>query len=80
MLEVERLDLGGVGAVGVHGSVSMIGQSSERDLSKRFREGRSQLTGGKPTLAINCLNSGLEWRFLKAGSRAAERVFSACWS
>jgi hypothetical protein len=33
VLAVERLDLGGVGAVGVHDSVSMIGQSSTWDLS-----------------------------------------------
>jgi hypothetical protein len=37
VLAVERLDLGGVGGeVGVHDSVSMIGQSSGPDLSKDF--------------------------------------------
>jgi hypothetical protein len=40
VLAVERLNLGGVGAVGVHDSVSMIGQSGGRDLSKDFREDR----------------------------------------
>ena len=33
VLAVERLNLGGVGAVGVHDSFSMIGQSGGRDLS-----------------------------------------------
>jgi hypothetical protein len=43
VLAVERLDLGGVGAVGVHDSVSMIGQSSERDLSKDSEDAAEKL-------------------------------------
>jgi hypothetical protein len=35
-MAVERLDFGGIGAVGVPGSVSMIGRSSGRDLSKEI--------------------------------------------
>jgi hypothetical protein len=45
-MAVQRLDLGGVGAVGVHRSVSMIGQSSGRDLSKDCGETAEKL--GRP--------------------------------